>query len=106
MRSYLPGLELRQPRDLDDLLRLLAAEPGTWRPFAGGTDLMVLLEAGKLPHKRFVSLWRLAELRGITQSSRYVMLGALTNYTEVQQHPALREFRLLCRAAAETGGVG
>ena len=24
-------------------------EPGAWMPFAGGTDLMVLLEAGKLP---------------------------------------------------------
>ena len=105
MRSYLPAYDLRRPRHLRDALDLLAAEPGTWRPFAGGTDLMVLLEAGKLTHKRFLSLWRLAELRGITQSSAYVTLGALTSYTEVQQHPALREFPLLCRAAAETGGV-
>ena len=68
MRSYLPGLELRQPRNLDDLLRLLAAEPGAWRPFAGGTDLMVLLEAGRLPHARYVNLWGLSGLRGIDES--------------------------------------
>lgn len=105
MRSYLPAYELRRPRDLSEALRVLAAEPGTWRPFAGGTDLMVLLEAGRLPHKRFLSLWELPELRGIAESRAFVTLGALTTYTEVQQHPALRAFPLLCRAAAETGCV-
>jgi len=105
MRSYLPAYELRRPRDLRDALGLLATEPGRWQAFAGGTDLMVLLEAGKLPHKRFLSLWELPELRGITESNAYVTLGALTTYTELQRHPALRAFPLLCRAAAETGGV-
>jgi len=34
------------------------------------------------------------------------MLGALTTYTEIRQHPVLaREFPLLCLAAAETGGI-
>ena len=44
---------------------MLADEPGTWKPFAGGTDLMVLLEAGALKHERFINLWGLAELRGV-----------------------------------------
>ena len=44
-------------------MELFACEPGEWRAFAGGTDLMVLLEAGKLAHRRYVNIWNLAELR-------------------------------------------
>lgn len=67
---------------------------------------MVLLEAGKLAHRRFLNIWRLKELHGIEESRVHVMLGALTTYTEVQRSETLqREFPLLCRAAAETGSV-
>jgi CO/xanthine dehydrogenase FAD-binding subunit len=67
---------------------------------------MVLLEAGTLSHKRFLSIRRLPELRGIEVTPEHVTIGALTTYTEVRRHETLaREFPLLCRAAAETGGV-
>jgi CO/xanthine dehydrogenase FAD-binding subunit len=94
------------PRDLTETLDRMAKEPGVWKLFAGGTDLMVLLEAGKLPHKKFLNIWNLAELRGIQTGADHVTLGALTTYTEVRRHEILaREFPLLCRAAAETGSV-
>ncbi len=106
MRSYIPQFELATPKTLSDALALLAREPGQWKPFAGGTDLMVLLEAGKLAHLRFLNLWKLRELQGIVESREHVTLGALTNYTSVQKNETLqREFPLLCRAAAETGSV-
>lgn len=94
------------PADLKAGLSLLAHEPGVWQPFAGGTDLMVLLEAGKLPHKNYVNIWNLQELRGIEVSADQISLGALTTYTEVQSHPVLRdEFPMLIQAASETGGL-
>ena len=97
---------METPRDLTETLDRMAKEPGVWKPFAGGTDLMVLLEAGKLPRKKFLNIWNLAELRGIETSADHVTLGALTTYTEVRRHEILaREFPLLCRAAAETGSV-
>ena len=97
---------METPRDLAATLARMAAEPGVWKPFAGGTDLMVLLEAGKLPHKKFLSIWKLGELRGIEVTAEHVTLGALTTYTEMRRHEILvREFPLLCRAAAETGSV-
>jgi CO/xanthine dehydrogenase FAD-binding subunit len=106
MRAYLPDYELRVPASLDAALTLMADESGVWRPFAGGTDLMVLLEAGKLAHKRFFSLWHLPELRGITVSDDQITIGATTTYTQLQAHPTLQsEFPLLCRAASWTGGV-
>ena len=106
MRSDVPSYELEAPRDLSAALNRMASEPVAWKPFAGGTDLMVLLEAGKLPHRRFLSIWKLPELGGIEVTSDHVILGALTTYTEVRGHDVLsREFPLLCRAAAETGSV-
>jgi CO/xanthine dehydrogenase FAD-binding subunit len=106
VRSYLPAYDLRAPKDLPEALALLDTEPGVWQPLAGGTDLMVLFEAGKLPHKKFLSIWKLAELKGIQVAPGYVTLGALTTYTQVMAHPILRqEFPLLCQAAQETGGI-
>src|SRR5437588_346929 len=94
------------PTGFTQTLELLAAEPGAWKPFAGGTDLMVLLEQGKLAHGSYLSLWGLSELRRIDVSDDFVSIGALTTYTQLQREPLLRqEFPLLCRAAAETGGV-
>ena len=106
MRPYLPHYEMRTPREFGEALELMAQAPGEWRPLAGGTDLMVVLEQGKLAHRRLLSLWRLAELRGISVSPTHVTVGALTTYTQLQRHEVLQqEFPLIGRAAAETGGV-
>src|SRR5947209_3285095 len=106
MRAYLPAYELILPATLKEALDVLARDNGIWKPFAGGTDLMVLLEAGKLLHKNYVNIWNLNELRGIEVNNDHITLGALTTYTEVREHPILREeFPMLCQAAKETGGV-
>ena len=106
MRAYVPSYQLTTPASLDDALALLDSEPGVWKPFAGGTDLMVLLEAGKLPHRNYVNIWPLRELRGIEIDNEHITLGALTTYTDVQANAVLqREFPMLCQAASETGGL-
>jgi CO/xanthine dehydrogenase FAD-binding subunit len=106
MRAYVPDYRLVTPKVLSEALGILAREPGTWQPFAGGTDLMVLLEAGRLPHKNYLNIWNLPELRGISSTTDHVTLGALTTYTEIQSDPILREeFPMLCQAASETGGL-
>jgi CO/xanthine dehydrogenase FAD-binding subunit len=106
MRAYLPSYELRTPGDLTEALAFLSHEPGVWKPFAGGTDLMVLFEAGKLSHRKFVNIWNLPELRGIEITTEHIALGALTTYSEVQANETLQEeFPMLCQAASETGGL-
>jgi len=97
---------LRAPESLEAALELLEREPDVWKPLAGGTDLMVLFEAGKLTHRKFLSIWKLSELKGIEVTPEHVTLGALTTYTQAQAHAVLqREFSLLCQAARETGGI-
>lgn len=106
MRAFIPNYQLTTPSSLADALALLNREPGVWKPFAGGTDLMVLLEAGKLPHRNYINIWGLKELRGIEVTDSHITLGALTTYTDVQSHPVLQsEFPMLCQAASETGGL-
>ena len=106
MRAYVPSYQLILPASLREALVVLARGNGEWQPFAGGTDLMVLLEAGKLSHKNYVNIWNLSELRGIEVTDSQVTLGALTTYTEIQDHETLRaEFPMLCQAASETGGL-
>jgi CO/xanthine dehydrogenase FAD-binding subunit len=106
VRGFVPNYELTTPSSLADALALLKREPGVWKPFAGGTDLMVLLEGGKLPHRNYINIWGLKELRGIEVTDSHITLGALTTYTDVQSHQVLQtEFPMLSQAASETGGL-
>ncbi len=99
----MPEYDLVAPSGLNEALKLVADQA---RPMAGGTDLMVLFEAGKLPYRKLVSLWRIPDLRGIATSATHVTLGALVTYTEIQRSAIMqREFPLLVQAASWTGAV-
>jgi CO/xanthine dehydrogenase FAD-binding subunit len=103
MRSHVPSYELLAPRDLPHALSLLSEG---FRPIAGGTDVMVLFEAGKLSHKKWIGIRGLPELRSLEVTPDYVTLGALTTYTDVRRSAILAtEFPLLAQAAALTGGI-
>ena len=56
MRGSVPSYQMITPRTLNEALAYLADQPGEWRPFAGGTDLMVQLEAGVLEHRKYLNL--------------------------------------------------
>ncbi|MBI3558234.1 MAG: xanthine dehydrogenase family protein subunit M [Deltaproteobacteria bacterium] len=106
MRAHLPSYEMKTPASLHEALTLLANEPGKWRPFAGGTDIMVQFEAGKLAHRKFLNILNIAELKGITKDKEHLTLGALTTYSQLQANAVMRaEFPLLCQAGSETGAI-
>ena len=105
MRSFTPDFELVTATDLPFVLDLLGRD-GKWRPIAGGTDLMVLFNAGKLSHRRYVSIRRMPGLRTISAAEDYVSIGAAVTYSQIRRDAALRaQFPLLCAAASWTGGV-
>jgi CO/xanthine dehydrogenase FAD-binding subunit len=106
MRSDPRDYQLVAPGTLQAVVSLLAEEPGAWLPIAGGTDVMVLYAAGKLPARKLVSLWNLADLRRIEVLSDEIRIGAGCTYTEIREHEVVgREFPLLARAASWTGGI-
>lgn len=106
MRSNPADYQLVAPASLQAVVSLLAAEPGGWLPIAGGTDVMVQYAAGKLPEGKLVSIWNLPELRRIEVSPDEIRIGAGCTYTDLREHQLVqREFSLLARAAAWTGGI-
>jgi CO/xanthine dehydrogenase FAD-binding subunit len=85
---------------------MMAREPGTWTPIAGGTELMVQFGAGRLQAKRLVNIFGLGELSGIRETETGVAIGAGTTYTALRRSPVIaREFPLLARAAGWTGSI-
>ena len=106
MRSHPADYELVAPRNLPSVLSLLAQEPGTWLPIAGGTDLMVQYAAGHLAARKLVSIWNLPELRRIEILPGEIRVGAGCTYTDLIENAGVnREFPLLTSAARCTGGV-
>lgn len=107
MRGALSTLEVARPRDLAHALELMHVAQGAERPspLAGGTDLLVYLNAGAHAGRRFVDLWGLDELSGIRASREGLRLGALATFSEIREHALLRRrFPALAAAAAEVGG--
>jgi len=106
MRGNIPQFEMIAPKTLSEALSRLKSEPGVWRPFAGGTDLMVVLEAGQLVHRRYMSLWGLSGLNHIEVSKDQVSIGALATYSDLIADPVIAaEFPNLVSAARETGAI-
>ena len=106
MRAHPADYELVAPGALPEVLSLLAKEPGEWLPIAGGTDLMVLYGAGKLPARKLVSIWNLRELRRIEIFPDEIQMGAGCTYTDLRENEIVRrEFALLSSAASWTGGI-
>jgi CO/xanthine dehydrogenase FAD-binding subunit len=105
MIPLLERYELVAPASLRGALDDLAQHPDA-RPFAGGTDLMVVLEAGHLPPGRYVSLQNCRELLGIDETNDGVSIGAMTTYTEIRNSAVLAgRYPMLRLAASETGGL-
>jgi xanthine dehydrogenase YagS FAD-binding subunit len=77
-----------------------AAAPGA-KVLAGGTDLLGCLRDGVHDAKTVVSLSRLAELRGISEASAGLRIGALTTVAQVAAHPLVNQrYAALAKAAA------
>ena len=97
------GLELVQPRTLDDALRRLRADDALV-PLAGCTDLYVGLHFGTVPARRFLDVSSLRELRGIRVRRDGLVLGALVTYRELIASPLVRRrLPMLAAAAREVG---
>jgi len=106
MRADPADFKLVSPDNLQVVLSLLANEPSQWLPIAGGTDVMVLYSAGKLPNRKLINLWSIPELRQIEVLPDRIRIGATCTYTALRKDEILsREFPLLALAASWTGGI-
>jgi xanthine dehydrogenase small subunit len=98
-------LALERPRSLKAALSMLAKD-ARLTPIAGCTDVYVGLQFGTLKERRFIDLWTLDELRGISVRGGVMRVGALTTYTEMIESKVIQKrLPMLAAAAREVGGA-
>src|SRR5215470_482317 len=78
------------PTSLEEVYELLAERGRRAKIIAGGTDLMVGLNAKSLAAEEFIDIWRLNELRGIDDEGETIRIGALTTYTQLIKSPLVQ----------------
>jgi xanthine dehydrogenase small subunit len=95
------------PEQLSEAYEILRDRGTEVKIFAGGTDLMVLYNDGVLSVPDAVlNIWRLDELREISDEGDRLKLGALCNYTQlIKDERVKRHAPALVDAARTIGAV-
>ncbi|KAA3629961.1 MAG: xanthine dehydrogenase family protein subunit M [Proteobacteria bacterium] len=91
--------EYAAPTTVREAVELLARGEATI--LAGGTDLMVQGESGRVRYQPLLlNVRRIAEMTGVRVEGDQLRLGALTTITELEENPLIQEhLPLLVRAA-------
>ena len=105
--KFLEDIDCAFPKNLQEALKLMADEKSRGRPIAGGTDLMVQWSSGVLPMpERAIDLSGLPELKGISETTDSVVIGAAVTHAEIRRSPIVQaHLPSLAQAAATIGGA-
>jgi CO/xanthine dehydrogenase FAD-binding subunit len=95
----------QSPATLGEVYALLSERSGAIKIIAGGTDLMVLMNAHMLDASDFLDIWRVDELRGITDEGEALRIGALTTYTQLIKSELIQRHAPALVAASRTIGA-
>jgi CO/xanthine dehydrogenase FAD-binding subunit len=99
------ALALERPRSLNQALAMLNDDTSL-TPIAGCTDVYVGLHFGTTHDRRFIDLWNLKDLRGITVNGDALRIGALTTYTDIiESRIVQKRVPMLVAASREVGGA-
>ena len=96
--------DYHQPESLADAVDLAARFGGEASFLAGGTDLIVQIERGRVAPRHVIGLGRVPGLAGIEVNGR-ITLGARVTHRAIEQTPALAgSLRCLVEGAEVIGG--
>lgn len=104
MRANPADYDLLAPATLAEALALLGE--GTHSPLAGGTEIMVALNTGRLTQRSLVSIQHLHELRFIRVDDEAIHIGSGSTFTDIRNHATIAaELPLLIQSASWTGTI-
>jgi CO/xanthine dehydrogenase FAD-binding subunit len=96
--------EYLEPKTVAEAVKLLAEKGSAARVMAGGTDLMVELNAGHNSPQFVVYIGGLKELKFIKEEAGKIKIGALTTHAEAARSPLLQQkATALAEACAQVG---
>ena len=93
-----------RPTELEPAVEALAADPGL-RVLAGGTELMVLANAGRLRPSGFLLIDRIPELRGVWFTDQEIIIGAATTCADLTHSEVRAVLPALAQAARAIGSA-
>jgi CO/xanthine dehydrogenase FAD-binding subunit len=93
-------MDFLAPRSLEEALEMKAARPEAV-PIAGGTDLMVEVNFGRLRPEAFLDVSRLPELQVVRRENGHLFLGAGVTYDRIVHD--LVDFPPLVQASRSVG---
>ena len=106
MRSDVSAFQLAAPSTLKQVLDRLADAPGQHSVLAGGTELMVALNTGRLMSHSLLTIQHLQELRFIRETPDTIEIGAGTTFTDIRKSKLIAaELPLLAQSASWTGSI-
>ncbi|HEM61997.1 MAG TPA: xanthine dehydrogenase family protein subunit M [Chloroflexi bacterium] len=93
------------PQSVDEALQMLDAHGGQARIIAGGTDLALQSQRGRVEAMVMVDITRIPGLDQIEEREGYVYIGAQATHARVATSPLVRaRGRVLAEACASVGG--
>lgn len=92
------------PRSPAEAVEMLSGTSDCW-PLAGGTDLMVQLHARTLRPSALLDVWRLPELKGVSEVDGAIQIGAAESYTGIIRSPLVARYVPALAHAARTIGA-
>jgi CO/xanthine dehydrogenase FAD-binding subunit len=95
-------VDVLTPRTLEEALRIKAERPDAV-PIAGGTDLMVDLNFGRIRPELVLDLGAVTELAGWSRENGTLRLGAGVTYTQLRASPLRNSLPALAEAARTVG---
>ena len=94
-----PAFAYARPRDLAEVLALMAEHGDNARLLAGGQTLNATLNMRLSEPSLLIDLQAVAALKGITVQGQMLRIGAMTTHTEIEDSPLVAQHLPLLKAA-------
>lgn len=100
------SVHICNPENINELITALNQATPNSRILAGGTDIIISLHERRINPDLIIDLSGIKELNYIKQENEFMIIGALTTFTEIKEnHLVLKYFPCLAEAAAQVGSV-
>ena len=86
--SVLPAFDLVRPQDLTAALEAISDD---YRPYAGGTELLLAMRAGLIRPTGLVDLKRIAELNAVTTLDSDLVIGGTATHRSVARSSSIAQ---------------
>lgn len=107
LKSMVLWEEYYVAKEVDDALQALAEKPGSARVIAGGTDLLLDMQQGRVPPvERLVDVTAIPEMSRIEEVNGNIFIGAGVPLNQITASKLVRQnFQCLLEACGQIGGL-